>query len=406
MLIMIAVPDDWFCFNAQVDFEIAATFSVLSSLGIIFIIVSLCIYSRCEEIKWITKLSSRVIFFYVTLLSLLATLLYKDDFKYINFAFIVFILATSTLVIAWGSKSNRFFKQCTTEAERESIVREESNLSTFIVVITVVLTLLEVLIILGSALDGNIWNCLLFGSGTIQKTIQVFVYHCKLRGLLAREDRLSGALWYYITIALVNLVLWNESIEITNDEQTKYMKNVLQGGYNIFAKAYTALIVDYRLICCILFVEHASEIEKMKSEKYQRMMKQKAGKDQDILNGDADDTSKDSGSDIEQDVAVRDTSELIVDLDSNHNRDTAGHMNIDSKFIIRHRSFAECESFKNSARTNTGAGFMVGLLVIFLQILNGMVYSGNNVVGSWTNIMGCVAMWSFVICGVIFLYKV
>ena len=401
---MIAVTDGWYCFNATVDFEIAATFSVLSSQGIIFIILFLCIYSRCEEIKWITKLSSRVIFFYVALLSLLATLLYKDDFKYINFAFIVFISVTSTLVIVWGSI--RFFKQCTTETERESIVREESNLSTFIVVITVILTLLEVLIILGSALEGNIWNCLLFGSGTIQKTIQVFVYHCKLRGLMAREDRLSGASWYYITIALVNLVLWNESIEITNDEQTKYMKNVLQGGYNIFAKAYTALIVDYRLICCILFVEHAYEIEKVKSEKYQRMVKQKAGKDQDILDGDTDYTSKDSGSDVEQDVAVRDTSELIVDLDSNHNRDRAGHKNIDSKFIIRHKSFAECESFKNSARTNTGAGFMVGLLVIFLQILNGMVYSGNNAVGSWTNIMGCVAMWFFALCGVIFLYKV
>lgn len=399
---MVAVAVGWYCFNAKVDFEIAATFSVLSSLSIVFIIAVLCIYSRCKEIKWITKRSSRVIFFYAALLSLLTTLLYRDEFKYINFAFIIFMLATSSVIIIWGSV--RFFRQCTTEAERDSIVREESNLSTFIVVITVILTLLEVLIIIGSALDQNVWNCLLFGGGTVQKTIQVFVYHCRLRGLMAREDHLSGASWYYITIALVNLVLWNESIEITNDEQTKYMKNVLQGGYNIFAKAYTALIVDYRLICCILFVEHASEIEKVNSEIHQKMMKRRAVKEQDLLN---DDTSKDDGSNIEQDV---DTNELIVsldeDLDSNHNRDTSERKNSDSKFIILHRSFAEYESFKSGARMYSGVGFTFGLLIIFLQILNGMIYSGNHMVGSWTNVMGCIAMWSFVLFGCIFLRKV
>ena len=374
-----------YCFNAKVDLEIATTCLALSSLGTVFIIVVLWVYSRCEEIKWITKRSSRLIFFYVTLLSLLAILLYKDDYKYINFVFIVFMVATSTVIIIWGSF--QFFRQCATEVERLSIVREQSNLSTFIVVITVILTVLEILIIIGSALDGDVWNCLLFGSGTIQKTIQVFVYHCRLRYLMAREDRLSGAAWYYITIALVNLVLWNEAIEATNDEQTKYMKSVLQGAYSIFAKAYTGLIVDYRLICCILFVEHALEIEKVQFNQTDQA--------------------------VAQDAAVRSTAGQMDDLeqtptttlDTNHSN---SHRNKNSadKFIVTHRSFEECESFKNSARTNSGAGFMLGLLVIFLQILNGMVYSGNNAIGSWANIMGCIAMWSFVLCGCIFLRKV
>ena len=401
------VPANWYCFNAEVDFEIAASFSTLSFLGILFVFLVLCIYSRRERIEWITKRSSQMIFFYVALLSLLATLLYKNDFKKINFAFIIFMLACRIHFC-------QLFRQCTTVAKRDSIVREESNLSTFIVVITVIITLLEVLIILGSVLDHNVWNCLLFGAGTIQKTVQVFVYHCKLRGLMARGDRLSGASWYYKTIALVNLVLWNESIEVTNDEQTKYMASVLKGDYNIFAKAYTALIVDYRLICCILFVKHAFTIDNVKSKKNQELKRRRA---KDGAKQDLSDTSEE----IEQDAKMQITLKVDLkqdlrkqstepndnkDAKNNNNNNSSYNKNIDDKYIVSHISFEECEAFKNSARTSSGAGFVLGLLLIFLQILNGMVYSGNDSIGSWTNTMGCVAMWSFVICGVILARKV
>ena len=134
-----------------------------------------------------SKQRSRVIFFYVTILSLLATLMYKESdddnddhddddklrFKWNNFIFIIITMFTSSVIIIWGSF--KFFIQCKTEKEVESLVCKESNLSTFLLVITGIIFILEFMIFTGSVMDekdehddGKVLNCFLFGLGSIQ----------------------------------------------------------------------------------------------------------------------------------------------------------------------------------------------------------------------------------------------
>uniref|UniRef100_A0A7M5UU50 Uncharacterized protein n=2 Tax=Clytia hemisphaerica TaxID=252671 RepID=A0A7M5UU50_9CNID len=291
------------------------------------------------------------------MLALLNTLLYEDGYRYANFASTILMLVISIVVIIAGSFM--FFIEPTTPVEEE---KHDSNLAPFIVIITIIIILLELLIVIGSAFDGNYMNFFLFISGTIQKAVQLFIYHCRLCEFIPKRGRLYGASWYYKTIALINFILWVESIEVTKDRQTIYMEKILKGGYSIFAKAYTALIVDYRLICCILFVEHAFEIDKtIKS----------------------DETEKENQ--LRQDA----TTQRKPETDE-----------------IHHSSFEEYQKFKSKVKLYKGAGVISGLGIVFLQTFNAMVYTGNNMVGPWTNVMGCVAVWSFFLAGILLLNKV
>ncbi|XP_066918628.1 uncharacterized protein [Clytia hemisphaerica] len=290
------------------------------------------------------------------MLALLNTLLYEDGYRYANFASTILMLVISIVVIIAGSFM--FFIEPTTPVEEE---KHDSNLAPFIVIITIIIILLELLIVIGSAFDGNYMNFFLFISGTIQKAVQLFIYHCRLCEFIPKRGRLYGASWYYKTIALINFILWVESIEVTKDRQTIYMEKILKGGYSIFAKAYTALIVDYRLICCILFVEHAFEIDKtIKS----------------------DETEKENQ--LRQDA----TTQRKPETDE-----------------IHHSSFEEYQKFKSKVKLYKGAGVISGLGIVFLQTFNAMVYTGNNMVGPWTNVMGCVAVWSFFLAGILLLNK-
>ena len=133
------------------------------------------------------------------------------------------------------------------------------------------------------------------------------------------------------------------------------MENMLhQNVYIIFARTYTALIVDYRLIFCILFVEHAFEIDKMATR----------------------------GTNEENQHDLNRTQEEVEPIK------------------ITHQCFDDYQRVKWKLPF---LGFLFGLLIVLLQILNILVYIN---VGPWANIMGCLAAWSFIIAGVCLLNEV
>ena len=205
--------------KATIEFEIDLLFSVVSLFGIISINVVSILYSRKEKIYALNRKSSRLIFVFVALLSLLASLLYSENSKYLNFAWTISLLVLTTFTIIWGA--SQFFVPLTIQEMKSSNNQSNSSLSTFVNAITIIIIGLELLIVFGSAFDGSYLNCMLFASGSIQKATQVFIYHYKLRHLKAITDRMYGASWYYKLIALLNFILWNESIEVTTDDQTK-----------------------------------------------------------------------------------------------------------------------------------------------------------------------------------------
>ncbi|XP_066922891.1 uncharacterized protein [Clytia hemisphaerica] len=276
--------------------------------------------------------------------------LIKDDHVYHILA--IFFLWTSTIYIILGCLT--FFTQPEYFIKKES---HDSHLLPFILGITGVVVSQELLYFIGAFSDGgNIRKRTYFASSACQKFFQIIVYYFILTDSVPDKKSFRGASWYYKAIALINFIFWIESIKVTKDrQQEKYMENMFhEGFYTIFARTYTALIVDYRLICCILFVEHALEIDKMieRGENYER----------------------------------------ISGLD---------HIREEASIKIVHPWFRDYQRFTTSIKRLKGSGIIIGLVLVLLQILNAFVYFKEaSVVGPWANIFGCLAAWSFLIAGV------
>ena len=246
----------------DVNREIAVTFSALSGSGLLFLVVITICYRCCKKkITWFNRRQcSSFMFILVGILSFLGIALIQDEIVYFGMA--MACLWTSTIYIFFGS-----FVFFTNPKDEDEIPKErhDSHLLPFILGITAVIIVQESLYFIGSFSDKESkMKCALFATAAIQKFVQITTYHFKLTDSIPKGERnhFHGASWYYKTIALINFIFWIESIKVTKDRQQEiYMDKMLHGVYTVFARTYTALIVDYRLICCILFAEHAFAID-------------------------------------------------------------------------------------------------------------------------------------------------
>ena len=67
----------------------------------------------------------------------------------------------------------------------------------------------------------------------------------------------EGATWYLKIVSLFNYTMWLDSMVQTSDENIKMM---FGQGWSAINTANIALLIDYRLLCCLLFAEHAVEV--------------------------------------------------------------------------------------------------------------------------------------------------
>ena len=74
---------------------------------------------------------------------------------------------------------------------------------------------------------------------------------------------------------------------------------------------------------------------------------------------------------------------------------------------IVHPSFKDYQKFTRDVKRCQGLGIILGLSIVFLQMLNSLDHSEQGIVmGPWVNIMGCLAAWSFFLAGTWLLTKV
>lgn len=94
----------------------------------------------------------------------------------------------------------------------------------------------------------------------VQKLVQSSIYHFSLRHKVPRSSMRMGCSWFLKTISLFNFALWIDSI-VTTHTDNAFVKELFGNGFSIMKTAYNTLIIDYRLLCSLLFLEHALEIE-------------------------------------------------------------------------------------------------------------------------------------------------
>ena len=97
----------------------------------------------------------------------------------------------------------------------------------------------------------------------VQKPVQVITY-LYLRSTITRLEFGENARFYFRILSFFNLIQWVDS-QVNFDSDIQLSPESITGNpsgwFNVFIVLYKALIIDYRLLCCLLFLEHSMELQ-------------------------------------------------------------------------------------------------------------------------------------------------
>ena len=97
----------------------------------------------------------------------------------------------------------------------------------------------------------------------VQKPVQVIIY-LYLRSTITRLGFGENARFYFRILSFFNLIEWVDS-QVNLDSDIQLSQGPITGDpsgwFNVLTVLYKALIIDYRLLCCLLFLEHSIELQ-------------------------------------------------------------------------------------------------------------------------------------------------
>ena len=95
----------------------------------------------------------------------------------------------------------------------------------------------------------------------VQKPIQAAIY-IYLRNTIPCSVHKENAQFYFRVLSFFNLIEWIDA-QVNVDRDVMLSGPIitsLDGWLDVLVVLYKALIIDYRLLCCLLFLEHSVEI--------------------------------------------------------------------------------------------------------------------------------------------------
>lgn len=183
---------------------------------------------------------------------------------------IYFRLATGFLVgIAFMIFGAALFFSKPEEARNQSTLQQQQpSMGLVVGAITIPLIIAEVFLIASAAaskkLDSSnefqrLWILILSDKTTflVQKLFQAIIY-ITLRFKTFSSYYKEDAKFYFKILSFFNLIEWVDS-QVNEDSDVKLSgaKLVYGAWFDVFATFYKALIIDYRLLCSLLFLEHS-----------------------------------------------------------------------------------------------------------------------------------------------------
>ena len=188
---------------------------------------------------------------------------------------IYFRLATGFLVgIAFVSAGAALFFSKPEDAPNQStLARQQPSMGLVVGVITIPLIIAEIFLLVAANVSKKeetsealqtFWPCVVADKSTflVQKVIQAFIYILVLRYRTICPRYKENAQFYFKTLAFYNFVEWVDAqVNEDSDVQLSHTKQMYGPWFEVFAVFYKALIIDYRLLCSLLFLEHSLEDE-------------------------------------------------------------------------------------------------------------------------------------------------
>lgn len=162
----------------------------------------------------------------------------------------------------------RFFTKPT---RPPTLSEHEPSMGLVVTMITIPLNTIEIMMMLGAQASKNetshvlkdLWPLLLTDDAIfiIQKFIQAGVY-IWLRNTKPCESYKENAQFYFKTLAFFNFIQWVDTqVNVESDFHLNEARAVYGGWFDVLKAVYTGLMIDFRLLCSLLFLEHSIQIQ-------------------------------------------------------------------------------------------------------------------------------------------------
>ena len=308
-----------------INVEINYIFATLSAISFLLLTVILFVYARGDD-YFLGVPGSIGILFFCCLVTLVAELSMSMGMLF-NIYVLVVTIGFGILNYILGSI---YFFETPRRGER-SLGPNHSSTSVIISGITIPLALMEMLLSIGALVKGKKLIAMVVLASLFQKVIQAGIYHFSLCHKRPWEDRYYGASWYFKIIALYNFTMWLQSLVDGNHTMHMYLTTFLKDNASVVSSVYAALIIDYRLLCLLLYIELAVEVDNWNQH---------------------------------------------LNNDQHERRHTATPL-------------WNKINFRVIAKQYTGCGYIFGLILVILQFINALQYA--KIVPPWSNIFGILA---------------
>ena len=242
---------------------ITASFSMLFYLAIL-VLSSLGVYS-----KSVVKLFSShamSIFFLIGLIMTPVNVFNASGRSTITLCQrIVSVFLVGVVFVLFGAVL--FFKK-PSRSPSNHLGQHQPSMGLLLTIITLPLNATELLILLtfravADTMPENLRLLLVLDEAVffVQKFIQVAVY-VWLRGLEVRDSYRENAQFYFKVLAFFNFIEWLDA-QVVLDRGIKVTRaNEVYGEwFEILYGLYKALLIDYRLLCSLLFLEHFIQVK-------------------------------------------------------------------------------------------------------------------------------------------------
>ena len=254
---------------------IAASYALLFYVVILVLSILGVCFKACR-VKVFTSQATLIIFLIGTLMVCVNIFTNSGDQE----LKIYFRLATRLLVgIAFVSAGAwLFFSKPEDAANQSTLAQQQPSMGLVVGAITIPLIIAEIFLLVAANASKKeetlealrrLWPLVLADKSTFlaQKIVQAFVYIFVLRFKTICPRYRENAQFYFKTLAFFNFIEWVDSqVNEDSDVHLSHTKVMFGPWFDVFVAFYKALIIDYRLLCSLLFLEHSLEDERERED--------------------------------------------------------------------------------------------------------------------------------------------
>ncbi|XP_074615989.1 uncharacterized protein LOC141875579 [Acropora palmata] len=158
-----------------------------------------------------------------------------------------------------------FFEKPRSPSEYQATLgKHQPSMGLLLTIITLPLCAIGLLILIEEqASKGETWLVLVVNQAVfiLQKVIQAAVY-VWLRDFKVRESCRENARFYFEVLAFFNFNDWlNTQATLNTSFDVEQAENFYGEWFGFLFRIYKALLIDYRLFCSLLFLEHSIQVQ-------------------------------------------------------------------------------------------------------------------------------------------------